>query len=413
MNILMLGRWLPPPRRPLRGTREYQFARQLASRHRLTLAFTTDNPDARGPISTLRAEFGDLEFAVVPRGWKSLSSAVRLAAGESCTLSYFRSEALRTRLAERLGRTRYDLVFVSASSMIQYALDVDPAISLVVDFGEVDSEWWARQATRGSFPATRFFRTEAIRLRTAEAAAARRAALCLAETPLAAQIVRSLAPSAPTTVIPNGVDVEFFGAALRTGKTPDIVLSIGPNGDAELRDAADFCRHVVPAVRSRMPAARFIVASKDPLTSGRIAAQLVGVEVAAPVSDLRLLLHTQVVGAAPLRNGSDLRSGALEPMAAGVPVVATSTVRDQLAAVDGRDLRVADDPLEFAFHVIQLLESPSARQQMGAQGRRFVQTHFSWDVFAARLGDVLEGALGPITPVPPPGPNPIAAALGG
>src|SRR5207244_10656942 len=69
----------------------------LAQKHSLTLAFTTDNPNAVGPISSLRSEFGDLEFTVVPRTWKSLTSAVSLMTGESCTLSYFRSEALRSR----------------------------------------------------------------------------------------------------------------------------------------------------------------------------------------------------------------------------------------------------------------------------------------------------------------------------
>ena len=76
MNILMLGRWVGAPRYPLKATREYHFGRVLAQKHSLTLAFTTDNPNAVGPISSLRSEFGDLEFTVVPRTWKSLASAV-------------------------------------------------------------------------------------------------------------------------------------------------------------------------------------------------------------------------------------------------------------------------------------------------------------------------------------------------
>jgi hypothetical protein len=101
----MLGRWVGAPRYPLKATREYHFGRVLAQKHSLTLAFTTDNPNAVGPISSLRSEFGDLEFTVVPRTWKSLTSAVSLMTGESCTLSYFRSEALRSRLADRIRAT--------------------------------------------------------------------------------------------------------------------------------------------------------------------------------------------------------------------------------------------------------------------------------------------------------------------
>ena len=67
MNILMLGRWLPPARRPVRDTREYQFGRYLARDHQLTVAFVTDNPDTSGALSARRKEFTDIEFAVMPR----------------------------------------------------------------------------------------------------------------------------------------------------------------------------------------------------------------------------------------------------------------------------------------------------------------------------------------------------------
>lgn len=398
MNILMLGRWLPPSRHPVRATREYQFARHLAERHHVTLAFITDNPDAVGSISALRVEFGDLEFAAVPRTWRSVTSAVSLATGDSCTLSYFRSEALRTRLADRLRRTRYDLLFVSASSMIQYALDSDPSIPLLIDFGGVDSEWWVRQAARGPFPATRFFRAEAMRLRIAEASAARRAARCLVETDEAAQIVRSLAPAGPISVIPNGVDVEFFASSPRPGKAPTVVINAELNSDTMLRDVSEFCRGVVPLVKARIPEARFLVSSKGAVTIDRAVAELSGVEVVSPVTDMRPLLHSHAVAAAPVRNGSDLRGSVLEPMGAGVPVVATTEVLHRLRAVAGRDIQIADDPVDFAMQLVHLLEDSPSRVAMGARGRTYVATHHAWSVVAAGLNEILEAVTAP----PPP-----------
>jgi len=225
MNILMLGRWVGAPRYPLKATREYHFGRVLAQKHSLTLAFTTDNPNAVGPISSLRSEFGDLEFTVVPRTWKSLASAVSLMTGESCTLSYFRSEALRSRLADRIRTTPYDLVFVTSSSMIQYAMEIDPAIPVIVDFAHLDSEWWIRQASRGSFPGSRFFQTEGVRLRATEALAARRAAHCLVATPEAAKLVQGFKPTGPVTVVADGVDVENFRSRPRRGGPPTVVLA--------------------------------------------------------------------------------------------------------------------------------------------------------------------------------------------
>jgi hypothetical protein len=205
MNVLMLGRWLPVSRRPDEASRELRFARALAAHHRLTLAFITDDPDPAPSVSALRGEFADIEFAVVPRGWKCLSSAVSLAAGESGTLAYFRSTALSTRLADRARTDRFDLCCVSSSSMIQYALDLDSTIPIVVDFGDVDSQWWLTQAgAAASSLRARFYRTEATRLRMAEAAIARRAAACLAASPAAARVVETLAPGVSVTVIGHG-----------------------------------------------------------------------------------------------------------------------------------------------------------------------------------------------------------------
>jgi hypothetical protein len=414
MKILMLGRWLPPPRRPVRETREYQFAHHLTRGHQLTMVFICDNPDSAGPISTLRDEFGDLEFASVPRGWKSLSSAVGLVTGQSCTLAYFRSAALRTRLADRLRGTKYDLVFVSSSSMIQYALDVDPAIPLVVDFGEVDSEWWTQQASGVALGAARFFRTEAARLRLAETAAARRAIHCVAETPEAAQIVRSLDPAVPVSVIPNGVDVQAFGLARRRGTAPTVVFNTSLASNAQIRDVVDFCRSVIPPVRARMPQTRFIVSSKTPVGGGIAPGKLVGAEMRAPAPDLRQIFHSHAVAVAPLRASFDVHGSVLEPMAAGVPVITTTKVSDHLGARIGQDLQVCDDPLHFANQVIELLEHTTLREQIGAYGRRFVETNFSWETVASGLGDLLARVVGARAPADTGGQaKPLPAGLGG
>jgi hypothetical protein len=393
MNILMLGRWLPPARRPVRGTREYQFGRYLSLSHQLTLAFVTDNADASGGISALRKEFNDIEFAVMPRTWKSLEAAVRAVSGESCTLSYTRSAALRTRLQDRVRRGEYDLVFVLSSSMIQYALDLDPAIPVVVDFGEVDSEWWLTQASRGPYPATRFFKAEAARLRMAEAAVGRRATACMTETPEADAIIRALVPGVRTTVVPSGVDAEFFAGSVRESKTRTVVLSASSLGsDSDRREAEQFCHHVVPMIRARVPDARVVVASAEPIPAAR-AGRLRGVEVIGPVADPRQFFHSQAVAVGLFGSGQDLRRRILEPMAAGIPVVAGRRAIDRLGIGEKRAACRADGSEDCARAVIQLLEDPIQRIEMGERGKAYVTAHAAWSVRAVKMAGIVEGAV--------------------
>src|SRR5258707_5557965 len=121
--------------------------------------------------------------------------------------------------------------------MIQYAMEIDPAIPVIVDFAHLDSEWWIRQASRGSFPGSRFFQTEGVRLRATEALAARRAAHCLVATPEAAKLGQGFKPTGPVTVVADGVGVEKFRSRPPRGGPPTVVLATARVGAAGKHDA--------------------------------------------------------------------------------------------------------------------------------------------------------------------------------
>ena len=162
--------------------------------------------------------------------------------------------------------------------------------------------------------------------------------------------------------------MESFPAHPPTGKVPTVIFSTSLTDEAEVKDAVDFCESVVPAVRARVPQARFVVASKDPITNPAAAGRLRGVEL-LPSTDLRLLFHDRAVAAAPLHAGFDVRGSVLEAMAAGIPVVTTGRVREHLGATADFELRVGDTATDFARHVVELLLNNSEREAVGANGR--------------------------------------------
>ena len=396
MKILMLGRWLPVVRRGGEATREQRLARQLARGHRLTLAFVTDDPNPAGAISALRTEFDDLEFAVVTRGWKTLSSAVSLATGSSASMAYARSAALATRLRDRLRADAYDAICVTSSSMIQYALDADPAVPIVMDFAEIDSRWWLRQARERSFPGANFYRTEAARLRLAEVAMARRAARSVVSSASAARCVDTPAGS-PPAVVPSGVDVDQFIPALRMPGTPIVLFLSLLECEADVQAAAGFCRDIVPATRRRHPGTRFVVVGRNLPLSARDLARVHGVEVHEHVADIRPLLHRATLAVAPLPTEVSPPPALLEAMCAGLPVVTTAAIADDVGGRPGADLLVAPTAEACGEPIAELLGNPTLRAEMGGRAAAFVRARFAWDVTTARLVEMVERAA-PLLP---------------
>jgi glycosyltransferase involved in cell wall biosynthesis len=70
----------------------------------------------------------------------------------------------------------------------------------------------------------------------------------------------------------------------------------------------------------------------------------------------------------------------IEYMAMGLPIVSTN-VSEAMPAREAKAGLFADTPLEFAQHLITLVESAALRQQLGENGRRYARS-YDWDRLA-------------------------------
>ena len=134
-----------------------------------------------------------------------------------------------------------------------------------------------------------------------------------------------------------------------------------------------------------------VLASGDAIPAAR-AARLLGAEVIGPVTDPRQFFHSQAVAVGLQGAGSDLRRRVLEPMAAGVPVIAPTKAIDRLGIEDKQAICRADGPADVAHALIQLLEDPIRRIEFGDCGRAYVTARASWTVMAEKMAGIIERA---------------------
>ncbi|MCL6629073.1 MAG: glycosyltransferase [Armatimonadetes bacterium] len=195
------------------------------------------------------------------------------------------------------------------------------------------------------------------------------------------------------SVIPNGVDTEYFrpmdvpinrGSIVFTGK-----MSYFANSAA----AVYFCNQVFPLVRSRMPDASFWIVGSNPPASVR---RLAGgpVKVTGYVDDVRPFIAGAEVVVCPLDVGVGIQNKLLEAMAMKKAVVASSVACHGIPdAVDDVHLSCGNSPEEMARKIIELMRDASKRSTMGEVARHFVSNRYSWETAAQKLVDVYWEAI--------------------
>ncbi|MGH2351944.1 MAG: glycosyltransferase, partial [Chloroflexota bacterium] len=264
------------------------------------------------------------------------------------------SPAFAARLAEMLRTGRYDAVQLEGFEVAGYLLGpaalraeahgLAPWQTINSELATRNSELPRRQAPRLIFDdhnaeyrlqesAARIDRAnprrwvraaysalQARRLRAREALFCAAADACLAVSVEDAQALEVIVPGLGPTVVPNGVDVEAMPAP-RPGAEPSLFFS----GKLDYRPNIDACEwlveRVLPRVRTRFPAARVVLAGRDPAPPvQRLARQ--GVEVTGALADDELARRRAEawVYVVPMRMGSGVRFKVLEAMAAGVPL---------------------------------------------------------------------------------------------
>ena len=163
-----------------------------------------------------------------------------------------------------------------------------------------------------------------------------------------------------------------------------------PNEDAVLH----FVDAILPRIRREVPEASLTVAGRNPTPRLRARAAAAGVRVTGTVDDVRPFVHEAAVFVVPLRIGGGTRLKIFEALAMRKAVVSTTVGAEGLPLTPGEHFLQADDPGDFANHVIELLRAPERRRALGATGRRLVEERYSWAQVAREFEARCEEVVG-------------------
>lgn len=201
---------------------------------------------------------------------------------------------------------------------------------------------------------------------------------------------RDLIPHADNksiTVVPNGVDHDFF-FPIEAEKKYDLVFT-GNMAYPPNVDAAIFLVHeIMPFVWKKKPDARILIAGASPDRSV-LTLKSDQVTVSGWMDDIRDSYSSARVFIAPMRIGTGLQNKLLEAMSMKIPSITTPLANDALKAKDGKQILIGETAENLADQVLRLLSDSSLYDTIKENGFDFVQENYSWEEATEKLNSII------------------------
>lgn len=202
-------------------------------------------------------------------------------------------------------------------------------------------------------------------------------------------IERELRHATNTSVVANGVDLDFFSATKKKLPKDPTVLFVGtfkwlPNIEA----VEEIVHKIWPEVIAKLPTAKLKIVGFSPTNKILDYAKDPSITVLGGIDDIREAFATSHMLLAPIRSGKGTRYKVLEAMITATPVVATTLAAEGIDLRNGENVLIADTPSSLADSTIRLLTNKPLQQKMGLAGQELVRQNYSWDTIAKELDHV-------------------------
>lgn len=203
--------------------------------------------------------------------------------------------------------------------------------------------------------------------------------------------LQKLHPHSQITVIPNGVDLAAFPYRTTDPGGYKLVFIGAMDNLANIDAVCFFAHEVLPQIQRHYPQTTFDIVGSRPAPQVLALKQQPGVNVTGQVPSMVDYLHKSTVCVVPMRTGFGIKNKTLEAMAAGVPVVASDRGLEGLAIDNPPRALRANQPADYISAVSQLFNHPQLRHQLSHNGRKLVETEFTWAIAGERYNQVCLG----------------------
>lgn len=401
MDILFVATNLPVPPNNGQAIRSLSIIRALKSiGHGLRfVSFATRRAEDLSPLSSCcrSMDLLDREMPNLTQKSDYFGRMASLLRFRSFSVERFRSTTMRRMIQEKLDKQKYDLLICDGL----YALINVPVTSIPIALNchNIEHVILTRYAGLERNPLKKCYATfESLLLRRAERRSCHRLSAALVCSEIDRKLLKMFRADLPVFLAPNVVDTDLLSAVKSSVSNSDPILLFQGGMDwYPNRDAVEyFARDILPHIRSAYPRARFVIAGRNPPT------RLVEnfrydplIEFTGTVPDMRPYLSAANLVIVPLRIGGGTRIKILEACAARKPVISTTLGAEGLNLRPGKEIILADDPMQFADAVVDLLGNPHRAEALAISANAAVVESYSQRTLERSLEAFLSSLAAP------------------
>lgn len=406
-QILMLTPQLPYP--PHQGTslRNFHIIRGLAESHSITLLSFIETSEVEmqlGPLATLCRQ-----IETVPLPPRSTSKRLRqlLFTRKPDMAHRLHSPEFSDNLLRLLAENAFDIVQIEGIELAPYLDKIriaNRSVKILFDDHNAETELQRRNMETDlrqirRWPAAVYSWIQTRRLARFERGVCQQADWVTAVSQSDKEHLQTLMPNLPVpiSVIPNCLDIQSYagGGGENEDDTAfqfDLVFSgkmdYRPNVDAVLWFAAE----VWPLVLAQRPSTTWAIVGQKPHSRLARLAELSGVTVTGWVAEVRPYIAGARLFIMPFRIGSGTRLKLIEAMAAGKAIISTAVGAEGFPVQSDREILLADEAGAMATAVLQLLDDPEKRRELGQAARQFAQ-NYDWRVVIPQFNDIYRSLM--------------------
>lgn len=404
MKMLMITHLVPYPPNGGVKIRNYNLLREASRHHDIHLltfyqgAHIKNQRELEHSVDAIKAFCKHLEVYEIPSdksrfAWYSLLFR-NLFSLTPYSVWRFHSPQMVRSVEKALSNGTFDLLEVGTIALADYTKLAEKVPKILVHHNIESKLLFRRSKYTGNLLPKLYLKWQAGKLRRYEHQMSTRFACHTVCSENDADTLKQICSDANITVVPNGVDTNYFRPSSSPIKPKTMVFVGGMGWFPNLDAMVFFKREIWPLIKKAVPEVNVkIIGNHPPKELVEYSRKDKSFQPLGFVEDIRPIVADAAVYIVPMRVGGGTRLKVLDAMAMGKAIVSTSIGCEGIDVRDGHDILMADTPAEFAQCVLGLFNDPQQGRRLGQSARDTATKLYSWKVVYQKLEESYNRAL--------------------